>query len=137
MLKRALDLPIHHIGIACKNLEKERECFFNLGFRKEAEFIDERQKVKGEFMIPCNKAFPLYRFELLQNLHEKGPLDSYLKNNTKMYHLAYESKNIEQDLSLLEAQGGICIVAITKASYFTKLCFIMMSNKLLIELVEL
>lgn len=133
-----LDLPIHHIGVACKNLEKERAYFFKLGFYKEAEFIDEKQGVKGEFIIPCNEAFPLYRFELLQNLKDKGPLDSYLKNNTKMYHLAYESKNIEQDLSLLEQQGGgICVVPLSEASYFARICFIMMPNRLLIELVEL
>ncbi|HEF9206314.1 TPA: VOC family protein, partial [Campylobacter coli] len=37
----------------------------------------------------------------------------------------------------LEQQGGICIVPIMQASYFAKLCFIMMPNRLLIELVEL
>ncbi|EAJ3710679.1 VOC family protein [Campylobacter coli] len=137
MLDKTLDLPLHHIGVACKNLEKERECFFKLGFYKEAEFIDQKQGVRGEFIIPCNEVFPQYRFELLQNLNDKGPLDSYLKNNTKMYHLAYESKNIAQDLTLLEQQGGICIVPIMQASYFAKLCFIMMPNRLLIELVEL
>lgn len=34
MLNKTLDLPIHHIGVACKNLEKEREIFFKLGFCK-------------------------------------------------------------------------------------------------------
>lgn len=137
MLKKTLDLPIHHIGIASKNLEKERDVFLNLGFCKEAEFIDEKQGVKGEFIIPCKKIFPFYRFELLQNLNDKGPLDSYLKNNTKMYHIAYESTNIKQDLVFLEEKGGVCVVTIMQASFFAQLCFIMMPNRLLIELVEL
>lgn len=34
MLNKTLNLPIHHIGVACKNLEKEREIFFKLGFCK-------------------------------------------------------------------------------------------------------
>lgn len=72
----------------------------------------------------------------MSNLNEKGVLDSYLKNKTKMYHIAYESKNIEQDLSLL-LNDGLLVVDIMKASYFAKLCFVMMSNNLLIELVEL
>lgn len=131
-----LNLPIHHIGVACKSLEKERKIFEKLGFVKEAEFIDEQQGVKGEFIIPKNNLFPQYRFELLSNLNEKGVLDSYLKNKTKMYHIAYESKNIEQDLSLL-LNDGLLVVDIMKASYFAKLCFMMMSNNLLIELVEL
>ncbi|EIB45583.1 hypothetical protein cje140_01416 [Campylobacter jejuni subsp. jejuni LMG 9217] len=29
MLNTTLNLPIHHIGVACKNLEKEKECFLN------------------------------------------------------------------------------------------------------------
>lgn len=131
-----LNLPIHHIGVACKNLEKEKKIFEKLGFIKEADFIDERQGVKGEFVIPKNNLFPQYRFELLSNLHENGVLDNYLKNKTKMYHIAYESKNIQNDLNLL-CDNGIIVIDIMKASYFAKLCFIMMSNNLLIELVEL
>lgn len=101
-----LNLPIHHIGVACKSLEKERKIFEKLGFIKEAEFIDEQQGVKGEFIIPKNNLLPQYRFELLSNLNEKGVLDSYLKNKTKMYHIAYESKNIQKDLDILSRGGG-------------------------------
>ncbi|AJC91315.1 hypothetical protein, possible glyoxalase/bleomycin resistance protein [Campylobacter subantarcticus LMG 24377] len=132
-----LNLPIHHIGVACKNLEKEREIFYKLGFIKEADFIDERQGVKGEFIIPKDNNFPQYRFELLSNLNEKGVLDNYLKNKIKMYHIAYESENIQKDLDILSMGGGILVVDIMEASYFAKLCFVMMNNNLLIELVEL
>lgn len=132
-----LNLPIHHIGVACKNLEKEREIFYKLGFIKEADFIDKRQGVKGEFIIPKNNNFPQYRFELLSNLNKKGVLDNYLKNKIKMYHIAYESKNIQKDLDKLSMGGGILVVDIMEASYFAKLCFVMMNNNLLIELVEL
>ncbi|MBK1964669.1 VOC family protein [Campylobacter novaezeelandiae] len=133
-----LNLPIHHIGVATKDLGKERAIFEKLGFSKEAEFIDEAQGVKGEFMIPCEANFPLYRFELLSNLNTNGPLDSYLKNHTKMYHIAYESKNLQKDtLFLTQTGGGIIIIPIMEATYFSKLCFIMMPNHLLIELVEL
>lgn len=34
MLNKTLDLPIHHIGVACKNLEKEREIFLSWAFAK-------------------------------------------------------------------------------------------------------
>ncbi|MCR6591400.1 lipoprotein [Campylobacter insulaenigrae] len=131
-----LNLPIHHIGIACKNIEKERKIFETLGFKSEAKFIDETQGVIGEFIIPNNDIFPQYRLELLSNLNNRNTLDNYLKNRIKMYHIAYESKNIEQDLKLLSKQG-IIVVGITEASYFARLCFVMLSNNLLIELVEL
>ncbi|RDU66517.1 hypothetical protein CQA53_03485 [Helicobacter didelphidarum] len=96
-----LSLPIHHIGVATRSIEKEWLVFEKLGFVKEADFVDTTQGVRGEFIIPRNPHYPAYRFELLENLNGEGVLDSYLANNTKMYHIAYESKNIEADLAIL------------------------------------
>ncbi len=103
-----LNLPIHHIGVACKNIEKERKIFEKLGFKLEAKFVDQTQGVMGEFIIPSNNTFPQYRFELLSNLENTNILDNYLKNKIKMYHIAYESKNIQKDLSILSTGGGGC-----------------------------
>lgn len=102
-----LSLPIHHIGIASVDISKELLVFYQLGFMKEDEFIDKAQGVKGVFVIPNDKSLPQYRFELLENLHEQGPLTNYLKNKTKMYHIAYKSEDIQKDMqSLLSAGGG-------------------------------
>ena len=70
-------LPIHHIGIASADIHKELSIFKSLGFIKEDEFIDKMQGVKGIFVIPSDRALPQYRFELLENLHEEGPLTNY------------------------------------------------------------
>lgn len=141
-------LPLHHIGIACKSIEAERKIFLQLGFKKEAEFIDEAQGIKGEFILPKSVNFPQYRFELLENLPHHATLEGYLKNNAKMYHIAYESKDIERDLSLLRGittkeilyrklRKALVVVDIMPASYFARLCFVMLPNGLLVELVEL
>lgn len=98
-----LNLPIHHIGVATRSIEREWLVFEKLGFIKEAGFVDTTQGVRGEFIIPRNPHLPTYRFELLENLGEKGVLDSYLANNTKMYHIAYESRDIQADLDSLLA----------------------------------
>lgn len=131
-----LNLPIHHIGVACKSIEKEWKVFEKLGFKKEDSFIDEKQGVFGEFIVPNNTLYPQYRFELLQNIGESGVLDSYLKHNAKMYHIAYQSQDIQKDLDIIK-DSGIVVVPIMDASYFAKLCFVVMSNRMLIELVEL
>lgn len=102
MLK--LNNPIHHIGVATQSIDVEFPLFQKLGFTLEDEFIDENQGVRGLFIK--NQS---YRLELLENLDDKGPLCNYLKNNTKMYHIAYETQDIYKDLEILrkrDIQGG-------------------------------
>ena len=96
-----VNLPIHHIGIATKSIAEEFEYFKQLGFSMQDSFIDTKQGVRGVFVVPNNPALPLYRFELLENLNENGILDSYLKNRIKMYHIAFETKDIESSLKEL------------------------------------
>ena len=60
-----------------------------------------------------------------------------LKGN-KFYHIAYETKNIEKDLKIfIEEKRAKVIVPITEATYFDKICFMVMPNMMLIELVQL
>lgn len=125
--------------MATHSLSSELKVFQSLGFKIEGEFIDEVQCIKGIFLIPQTRQYPQYRFELLENLNPQGPLTNYLKNKTKLYHIAYKSCDIESDLSKLTNRnkgGGLMIKPITNATYFAKICFVMMPNSLLIELVE-
>ncbi len=96
-----LNLPIHHIGVATWSLQEELFYFRALGFVCEDTFEDESVGVRGIFLIPKDEKHPLYRLEILENLTPKGPLTSYLKNRTKMYHLAYETQNIESSIKEL------------------------------------
>lgn len=154
-VQKSLKLPVHHIGIACKNIEKEFEFFRILGFRKHSSFIDEAQGIRGEFIVPSDEKQTMYCFELLQNIGEKGILDSYLKNNVKMYHIAFETCDIEVTLlklqemcamandSSLAGGGGLMfgkprvITPLLTNEYFSRFCFVMLPNRLLIELVEI
>ena len=143
-----LNLPIHHIGIACKSIDSELPIFQTLGFSVQDSFIDSNQGIKGTFITKKDKSLTPYCFELLENLSQSGILDSYLKNNTKMYHIAFVSQNIESTLdkiNSLEINGGgdkmkgkiKRITPIMQNEYFLKLCFVMLPNRLLIEFVEL
>ena len=205
-----LNLPIHHIGVATRSIDKEIQLFYALGFVQEGEFVDETQGVRGVFVIPAmqtsfesktpldslsqsSAALPQsattnsptipYRFELLENLKNSTRLDTYLKHHQKLYHIAFATRDIQKDckaildsltlesnkssINLAGGGGGgeiknkatvltphitdtqntstpriqlqkpRLVIPIMNASYFAKLCFIMLPNRLLIELVEL
>ncbi len=129
-----MNLKLHHIGVASKDIEKEFSVFKNLGYKKISEtFEDKIQKIKGVFIDSQNQPC----LELLENLDSDGPLNPYLKKGTKFYHFAYETKNIEQDLEVLVKETkALVVVPITQAEYFEKICFLMLPNMTLIELVQ-
>ena len=96
-----LNLPIRQIGVATKSLESEKHIFQSLGFTQEGSFSDERQGVRGVFMTlhPCKSSLAFqWRFELLENLEGSKRLDNYLKTHNKLYHIAFETHNIELDM---------------------------------------
>lgn len=142
MQEQILNLPIHHIGIATYDLHDEWQLFKKIGFVKEAEFIDKAQGVRGYFVVPINSSFPQYRLELLESLecgNAKGQnvLAPYLKRNIKMYHIAYESRDLETDCQKLLLSGAREVVPIIDAAYFARICFVILENNMLIELVEM
>ncbi len=130
------DLKFHHIGVATKNIEKEFTFYEKLGYKKESRnFIDETQNIKGIFITAHNSP----RLELLETFNSHvGGIDYFVKNNIKMYHFAYETQNIENDILKYEKEfNAKIIVPITNATYFNRICFFMLKNLFLIELVEL
>lgn len=127
------DLVFHHIGVATKNLERELKAFEILGYKPVSDvFVDPIQKIKGIFVSspygPC--------LEILENAFPDGPLNSFLSQGIKLYHFAYKTLDIEKDVNRLVADGAMIIVPITKATYFEKICFMILRNKMIVELVQ-
>ncbi len=129
------NLKFNHIGVATKNINEELKIFEILGYKKESEiFIDENQGIKGIFISAAGQP----TLELLENLNDGGPLNNLLKKGIKFYHLAYESQNIEEDISRLEKVAGAIVVSPVKiATYYKKVAFLLLKNRTLIELVEI
>lgn len=129
------NLPLHHLGIATRDIQTELKVYETLGYSICSDiFTDERQKIRGLFIQAANAP----RLELLENLEEKGPLDSLLAKGIKIYHMAYVSKDIVHDATLLETECLAKIfVPIMPATYFDKVCFGMLPNHSIIELVQL
>ena len=76
--------------------------------------------------------------ELIEGVGEQNPVKSHVLKGNKFYHIAYETKNIEKDLeNFVNNQKARVVVPITKAEYFEKICFMLLPNMMLVELVQL
>ncbi len=129
------DLKLHHIGCATRNIEKELKTFQMLGYSQCSDFFcDEIQKIKGVFISALNQPC----IELLENLSSDGPLTSHIIKGNKFYHFAYETTDIHKDLErfVCDFKAKI-IIPITKATFFENICFMVLPNMMIVELVEL
>ena len=124
----------HHIGVACSSLERDRKAFQFLGYQAESPcFTDSSQGIMGQFMVANNQP----RIELLQNLEGSTTLTPYLEKGVKLYHFAYSEDQIEKACEYLVKCRAKMMSPLKESVYFGKrICFLMLSNMFLIELVE-
>lgn len=134
-LKRQLKtMKFHHIGVATRQIEKELPLYLLLGYKKEGGiFEDGLQGVRGIFLTAEGQP----RLELLENLPGCHTLDTPLRQNQKLYHAAYCVEDIEQAMNLLIRNRAKVISPLKKSVCFGKrICFLMLPNMMLLELVE-
>jgi methylmalonyl-CoA/ethylmalonyl-CoA epimerase len=76
--------------------------------------------------------------ELLAPIDESSPVVSWLNQNIKMYHQAYEVDSIDPALKSLSAQHAVVVSRPKPAIAFggRKVAFLMLPNSLLVELIE-
>lgn len=124
----------HHIGVATDSIEKELSTYRLIGYKREGSpFIDENQGIKGQFIISNNQP----RLELLENLNDRDTLTKWLDGGIKNYHFAYMVDDIEAAISALGKKRFRVISSMKLSSYFGKrICFLVMPNRFLIELIE-
>ncbi len=124
----------HHIGVACRDLDAEEARFASLGYVREGQdFVDPIQGVRGRFMVGGGP-----RMELLVGLGDDSVLSSWLRTGQKMYHVAYLVPDIEAGIRRLEAQRARVSVPPVPSVAFAgrRICFLMLPNLLLVELIE-
>ena len=133
--KRAIgELAFHHIGVATKSIEKELPVYTLMGYEKEGEaFEDPAQGIRGLFITAKDQP----RLELLENLPDSHTLDKPLENGQKFYHTAYYVDNIEAALEMYKNNRAKVISPLKESVYFGKrICFLMLPNMQMIELLE-
>jgi len=124
----------HHIGYACRSIDRARTPFDGLGYHQEGErFIDPVQGVAGCFLIGAGP-----RIELLENLENSETLTPWLDAGVSMYHLAYEVARLDDGLAWARLRRGKLMAAPAPAVAFggRPICFVMLPDRLLIEFIE-
>jgi methylmalonyl-CoA/ethylmalonyl-CoA epimerase len=127
-------LVFHHVGFACTDLDAEERVFTNLGYTREGpDFQDSVQGVRGRFLAGGGP-----RLELLSELPGSVVLTPWLRRNIKMYHVAYEAADFATASTAVAELGAKCVVPPVSAVAFAgrKICFYMLPNGFLIELIE-
>jgi methylmalonyl-CoA/ethylmalonyl-CoA epimerase len=131
-----MPLSFHHIGVACTDIKFECQKLKSLNYQLEGGwFVDQTQGVEGAFLVGGGP-----RLEILRPLTDEGVLTPWLKARTKLYHMAYTvNGDFSSQIDCLQGQGGKLIVKPIPAIAFNdaEICFLMMPNMLLIELINI
>lgn len=125
----------HHLGVACRNIERDATAWFELGYRQEGgNFIDETQGIKGAFLHGVGP-----RLELLEDLPGRQTIAPWLEKGVKIYHVAFEVKEIKKEIDELVQKRARVVVPPVPAVAFDnrRICFVVLRNLFLVELIEI
>lgn len=127
-------LTFHHIGVACKSVEKEFPMFSLLGYQKESPwFEDPIQGIAGIFITAEGQP----RLELMEDINHSGTLAPHIRNGNKMYHFAYTVSDLDAAIKVLQNAKAKMILPAKVSSYFgSRICFLVLPNMYMIELIE-
>ena len=133
-MKALPEFSLHHIGVVTRGIEEELPIFEMLGYCKTSEiFIEPGQKVRGLFIAAPGQPV----LELLENMENGGPLAGALAKGIKFYHFAYAVPDVDKALErLLALCRAKVIVPANEGVYFKRICFVMLPNMMLVELIE-
>ena len=127
-------LTIHHLGVACRNLETDSAVLETIGFAREGDdFEDPGQGIRGRFLVGAG-----LRLELLEGLAGSDVLTPWLTARTKIYHHAYETGDLASSLEgLLHAGARLARPPISAVAFGgRRVAFAMLPNMMLVELIE-
>jgi methylmalonyl-CoA/ethylmalonyl-CoA epimerase len=127
-------LSFHHVGLACRDLRAEAAAHALLGFTAEGEvFEDPHQRIRGWFQVLGS-----FRVELLEPLDDGSPVVDWLARGVRMYHVCYETDDLDGALAQLAAAGHRTVSAPAAAAAFggRPVAFVMLRTRSLIELLQ-
>ncbi|MDS1141168.1 VOC family protein [Pusillimonas sp. SM2304] len=133
-LDEAPPFVFHHIGYACRAIDKARVPFEALGYRQEGEtFADPIQGVAGCFLVGAGP-----RLELLENLSNSNTLTPWLDAGVSMYHFAYQVGRLDEGVEWARKRRGKLMAPAAPAVAFDgrPICFVMLPGRLLIEFIQ-
>ena len=127
-------LSFHHVGLACSDLRVEAAAHALLGFVPEGGvFEDPHQRVRGSFHVLGS-----FRVELLEPLDDRSPLTDWLSRGVRMYHVCYETDDLDGAVRQLGAAGHRTVSPPAPAVAFRgrPVAFVMLRTRGLVELLQ-
>jgi len=129
------DVVFHHIGIACRNIDKTAEVYSALGYKKGDVVFDPLQNINICFL--SHPAMPLV--ELLSPVDENSPVVQILdKNGVTPYHTCYVVENLDQAVKEFKRMRYVIVSKPKEACAIEnrRVAFLYNTDMGLIELVE-
>ena len=128
-------LMFDHIGIACRDIEKTKAFYLDMGYEASPVVEDPIQHVRISFLAKSGEP----KLELLEPLDEQSPVARTLDTvGVSPYHLCYRVENIEEAIAQLRAQRFLLVNGPVPACAMEnrRVAFMFQKNNGLIELVE-
>jgi methylmalonyl-CoA/ethylmalonyl-CoA epimerase len=129
-----LECQFHHLGVACRTIEREAQIWSSLGYEREGDdFEDPIQKVRGRFIVG-----PGPRLELLTPTAPDSPVAGVLERGVKIYHQAFVTPRFDATVAALIDSGNRVTAGPSPAIAFggRRIAFFLMPNMNLIEIIE-
>lgn len=131
----ALQLQFHHIGIACRNIEKTKGFYLSMGYEAAPVIDDPIQHVRVCFLEKAGAP----RLELLEPLDDSNPVARTLASvGVTPYHTCYEVQDIETAISELRRERFLTVSGPVPACAMgnRRIAFMFKKDNGLVELVE-
>lgn len=130
-------LSFHHYGLAVKDATAAQSFLMGMGYHIGERIYDPLQRVNLHWCTAVSAP----AIELVSPADNPGPLDRMLaEQDTLVYHLCFESREIEQSLSQIRDDGHrvLCVVPPKPAVLFggKRVGFYLIKGFGLIELLE-
>lgn len=129
-------LVFHHIGIACRDIEKTKPFYAAMGYTAAATVDDPVQQVRVCFLDKDGAP----RVELLEPLNEKtSPVSRILASaGVSPYHICYQVENLEAAIRSMRAQRFLLVSGPVPACAMDnrRIAFLFQKHTGLVELVE-
>lgn len=128
-------LTFHHIGVACRNIEKTKPFYVSMGYEAASTVDDAIQHVRVCFLE--KQGVP--RIELLEPLDELNPLSRTLEAvGVTPYHTCYEVQDIKAAIDDLRSHRFLLVSGPVPACAMNdrQVAFLYKKDNGLIELVE-
>jgi methylmalonyl-CoA/ethylmalonyl-CoA epimerase len=135
------NMKVHHFGIACNNILKSKGQYEKLGFKVTKELVTDYGR-NLDYIFLENSGV-LIELIAKHNHEKKCDIDMILEQKkvigNQVYHICYESSELESDIENLKREGYKLIKppSTAIAADFKRVVFLIHFNLGIVELIEI